>query len=199
LQILGAPPIHRFETAGLLPSEIRRYGGPFFFQRRLEVGSVTSIRIDRFPFERDVNAQNNPPSDTAYATCLEIRRIVFTEGQGVPLDLEFDGLDAEAEHFIAWRIDGEAASAAGTARMRCIDGSVKAERVAVLESQRGSGIGRALMLAIEARATALEMKAVLLHAQVAVIPFYERLGYTAHGDVFEEAGIAHRSMTKLLA
>jgi len=35
-----------------------------------------------------------------------------------------------------------------------------------------------------------------LHAQMPVVSFYERLGYTAEGPVFDEAGILHRSMKK---
>jgi predicted GNAT family N-acyltransferase len=36
----------------------------------------------------------------------------------------------------------------------------------------------------------------LLHAQTSVVPFYERLGYTAEGPVFDEAGIPHRKMSR---
>ena len=104
----------------------------------------------------------------------------------------------DAEHFLAWHVGGGTEVPVGTARMRHVDGKAKAERVAVLESERGLGVGRALMNAIEARARAAGLQAVGLHAQVTVIPFYEKLGYTASGEIFEEAGIDHRSMTKKL-
>jgi predicted GNAT family N-acyltransferase len=135
---------------------------------------------------------------SAYRSCLEIRRIVFTEGQGVPLELEFDGLDGDAEHFIAWRLDETSPIAVGTARLRRVGDDAKAERVAVLESERGGGVGRALMAAIETRAQELGLAAIILNAQLDVIPFYEGLEYHARGEVFEEAGIDHRSMSKSL-
>jgi predicted GNAT family N-acyltransferase len=38
----------------------------------------------------------------------------------------------------------------------------------------------------------------VLHAQTYVISFYERLGYTAEGEVFYEANIPHRKMRRKL-
>lgn len=53
------------------------------------------------------------------------------------------------------------------------------------------------MAAVEdaARAGARE---VVLAAQVAAIPFYERLGYVAECPVFDDAGIPHRTMRRAL-
>jgi predicted GNAT family N-acyltransferase len=154
---------------------------------------MISLRIERIRAEL-----KDTDMGSAYRSCLEIRRIVFTQGQGVPLELEFDGLDDEAEHFLAWRLNQESPLAVGTARLRRVADSAKAERVAVLESERGGGVGRALMAAIETRAQQLGLDAIILHAQVAVIPFYEELGYRTRGEVFQEAGIDHRSMAKSL-
>ena len=112
--------------------------------------------------------------------------------------IEFDGLDAEARHFLAFG-DGEEASAAlGTARMRIVDGDAKAQRIAVLEHARGSGLGRALVESIESHARKEGLRAVRLNAQVQAAPFYQKLGYAAEGDVFVEAGIDHLAMRKSL-
>ena len=35
---------------------------------------------------------------------------------------------------------------------------------------------------------------IYLHAQVDVIPFYEKIGFIKEGDQFEEAGIQHYKM-----
>jgi len=75
---------------------------------------------------------------------------------------------------------------------------VKAERVAVRRSVRRSGIGRALMRALEDEAHARGHRELVLNAQVAVIAFYERLGYRVEGPEFLEAGIPHRAMRKPL-
>jgi predicted GNAT family N-acyltransferase len=128
----------------------------------------------------------------ALDVCLAIRRVVFIEGQGVPEEIEVDGLDGAALHFVAER----QGMAIGTARLRLLHGEAKAERVAVLEGQRRGGVGRALMRALEREAARRGASLVLLHAQEESIPFYERLGYCVEGERFYEAGIPHRRMQR---
>lgn len=130
------------------------------------------------------------------AACHDLRRRVFVDEQGVDEALEWDGLDERAEHFLA-RSEPDGAPL-GTARMRVVEGDAKAERVAVLPRDRSSGVGRALMEALEDRARALGCPRVLLNAQVRVVAFYRRLGYEASGPVFDSAGIDHRAMSKRL-
>jgi predicted GNAT family N-acyltransferase len=117
---------------------------------------------------------------------------VFTEGMGVPAHIEVDGLDGQCGHVLAWSV-GEAV---GTARLRVTEGRAKVERVAVLASCRGQGLGARLMEAVEELAAAQGHAEVYLHAQVAVVGFYERLGYTAEGPKFLEADIWHQTMSK---
>ncbi len=126
--------------------------------------------------------------------CLALRRVVFVEEQSVPPDLEVDGLDPVAIHLVALA-DGRVV---GTARVRTVHGAAKAERVAVPSDARGTGIGRALMRAVEEEARAGGLAAVLLNAQESAIPFYEKIGYVAEGDRFFEAGIPHRAMRRSL-
>ena len=71
-------------------------------------------------------------------------------------------------------------------------------RLAVLASARGSGLGAALVRAIEERATSRDLRAVYLGAQVQVVPLYERLGYVAFGAEFDDAGLKHRHMWRRL-
>jgi predicted GNAT family N-acyltransferase len=84
----------------------------------------------------------------------------------------------------------------GTARLRPYGAGAKVERVAVLPEQRGRGLGRALMEAAECAAWQRGCARLVLHAQLPVIPFYERLGWRALGPEFGEAGIPHRRMEK---
>ena len=154
--------------------------------------STMQPRIERIsfaPIERGID----PPW---FAECCKIRRIVFVEEQSVPAELEWDGLDEIAEHFIALTHPGPDERARGTARMRVIGSTAQAERVAVLESARHLGLGRLLMEAIESRARNRALSRICLNAQVAAVPFYERLGYRSEGDEFIEAGIKHRAMSK---
>ena len=126
--------------------------------------------------------------------CYQIRMIVFVEEQKVPPWEEMDHYDEEADHYLVEDGDTPVATA------RIVDkgeGHGKVGRVAVLKEYRGRGAGRDLMRylldACAGRFTALE-----LDAQIQVIPFYERLGFSAEGDMFLDAGIEHRRMTLLL-
>ena len=74
----------------------------------------------------------------------------------------------------------------------------KAERVAVHATARNRGVGRLLMAALADRAREVGCDEVVLHAQLAALPFYEAVGYEAEGPVFEEAGIDHRKMRRRL-
>jgi predicted GNAT family N-acyltransferase len=135
-------------------------------------------------------------SEEEMADALAVRREVFIEEQGVPADLEIDGKDEEAIHFVAY----DAGDAVGAARIRAYDDeTAKVERVAVVESERETGLGRAIMDVVEDTARAEGYEEVLLHAQAPVIGFYERLGYEITSEEFEEAGIPHREMQKSLA
>jgi predicted GNAT family N-acyltransferase len=127
--------------------------------------------------------------------CQAVRHEVFVLGQGVPAAIEADGRDPLCAHLIA-RMHG---APVGTARLRTVHGEAKAERVAVLHHARGVGLGRALMLELERLAARAGHPTLVLHAQVPVVPFYERLGYRCDGPVFYEADIPHRAMSKDLS
>ncbi len=130
-----------------------------------------------------------------FPLCLEIRREVFVEEQGVAWDEELDGLDPECVQFLAF--DGE--TVVGTARLRVTEeGLAKAERVAVRAAWRKRSVGRALMDALEIEAAKRGLAEMFLAAQLGAIPFYERLGYRAEGPRFLEAEIVHRHMRKPL-
>ncbi|MEN8159417.1 MAG: GNAT family N-acetyltransferase [Myxococcota bacterium] len=126
-----------------------------------------------------------------------IRRRVFVDEQGVARDDEWDEHDragSDTLHFVALA----AGAAVGCARLRAYGADAKVERVAVLPEQRGTGLGRLLMAAVERAAGRCGHREFVLHAQADSIPFYEHLGWRAEGPQFEEAGIAHRKMRKAL-
>lgn len=120
----------------------------------------------------------------------EIRRHVFIQEQGVSPANEFDETDREAVHFLAW-LDG---AAVGTARLYGEGAVARIGRVAVLASARGRGVGIAIMEQALLEARRLGYDEVVLHAQTRVRVFYERLGFQAEGDAYEEEGIPHVSM-----
>ena len=113
---------------------------------------------------------------------------MFVEEQGVPAELERDGLDGEAEHYLA-RV-GE--RPVGTARARRTAKGWKLERVAVIRAERRSGIGLALVRHVLEHAPADAV--VYVHAQESALGFWLRAGFVVEGASFEEAGIVHRWM-----
>lgn len=137
--------------------------------------------------------------------CFAVRREVFVEEQGVPRELEYDAYDATAVHVLAVRADGlplgtgrllHGADAVGKTGGDASVGSLG--RLAVAKAARGLGIGAALVLAVEDVARERGLTAVDLHAQTHALGFYERLGYTAYGPEFPDAGMPHRAMRKAL-
>jgi predicted GNAT family N-acyltransferase len=126
--------------------------------------------------------------------CFRIREEFFVVEQKVSVDLERDEHDCKALHFIALA-DGQPV---GTARAVLGDDgtSAKIGRVAVCRSNRGFGIGKMLIAAIEGSPDLKRVQNFLLDAQTHARQFYARLGYEAYGEEFMDAGIPHRHMKK---
>ncbi|MCU0550797.1 MAG: GNAT family N-acetyltransferase [Leptolyngbya sp. Prado105] len=121
-----------------------------------------------------------------------IRRRVFQIEQGVDAALEFDGLDADAVHFLAY----VGQNAVGTSRIRFLnDYVVKMERLAVLPELRNYGVGRKIVETVLEFLTDKNITQVKIHAQTAVVGFYQNLGFITEGEEFEEAGIRHIKMS----
>jgi predicted GNAT family N-acyltransferase len=155
------------------------------------------VRCGNQAFEIGI-AETAERREAAYA----LRMNVFVEEQRVPVDEELDAYDLTATHFLVREITADSGedSFVGTARLVDKGGAVgKIGRVAIHASYRGLGLGAALMRYIHAFAGDRGFSRFDLEAQCYAIPFYEKLGYAAHGDIFLDAGIEHRNMTLNLA
>jgi predicted GNAT family N-acyltransferase len=124
-----------------------------------------------------------------------IRQAVFQWEQQIDPALDFDGLDETALHLVAY----DNTEPVGTARMRLLDDRVaKLERVAVLSSYRGQGIGKAILQAAIEFLQQRNLAEITLNAQFPSKHFYQKLGFEQHGEEFEEAGILHVQMRRSL-
>lgn len=123
---------------------------------------------------------------------IEIRREVFVDEQGVPIDIELDGTDPACRHLLAFDPDGRPI---GTARMQ---ESGHIGRIAVLRDWRQKGVGARLVETMVGCAREAGLASVDLDSQGHAVGFYERLGFEARGDVFMEAGIPHHNMVRKL-
>jgi predicted GNAT family N-acyltransferase len=124
-----------------------------------------------------------------------LRTRVFVEEQGVPPEVEQDAADATAVHAVA---RDERGRVVATGRLLVRDGRAVVGRMAVDAVARGRGHGAAVLAELHRQAARLGLGEVELHAQLAARGFYERAGYTAVGDVYEEAGIPHVTMVRRL-
>jgi len=129
------------------------------------------------------------------AEAQAIRTAVFVQEQKVPMALERDAADLAALHALARNRLG---LAVGTGRLLAGEGGEPARigRMAVSRTLRGARIGNAMLEALMAAAGRRGDAQVMLHAQVSAIGFYERAGFHAHGEPFEEAGIGHLEMRR---
>jgi predicted GNAT family N-acyltransferase len=109
----------------------------------------TAVRVRRASSKNDL--------EKAFA----IRIRVFVIEQGVPGQIEMDGDDQRAFHFLAFI----AAKATGTARVVMHRGNAKIGRMAVLKSYRGRSVGKKLLRRAIATARKQSAKKIYLHAK----------------------------------
>jgi predicted GNAT family N-acyltransferase len=127
--------------------------------------------------------------------CLAIRRKVFIEGQNVPEDRELDGLDDSSHHYLL-SLDK---AIIGTARVRYIDEKAKIERVAILPSYQGRGLGKKLMqFIIDDVRNNNTIKKAVLSSQVSALSFYESLGFQVCSKEYMDTNIPHKDMQIIL-
>ncbi|MEF2094513.1 GNAT family N-acetyltransferase [Bacillus sp. CFBP9009] len=126
---------------------------------------------------------------------FQIRKEVFVEEQGFPLESEFDDydtLDALSEHILVYYNE----KPVGTGRLRVVDGLGKLERICILEPYRKFGLGKIIIKTLEEIAKKKEISQVKLHGQTQAEGFYKKLGYHTSSDVFMEDGGPHLLMIK---
>lgn len=125
-----------------------------------------------------------------FEQALRIRIRVFVREQGVPAEIELDEDDKRAFHLLA----SIGKRPAGTARIVVHGRKAKIGRMAVLKTYRRKKVGKKLLTRAIMTAKKQGARQIYLHAQVAVIAFYQSAGFRCVGRVFDEAGIAHRKM-----
>ena len=110
------------------------------------------------------------------------------------------GREVQSEHFVAVVDHPSGERVVGTATLFIREDEHKqkigkVQQVCVDKQRQGEGIGRKLMIAMEARGFGeLGLTNLYCHAQLEAMPFYERLGWQSEEREFLEAGIAHKKM-----
>jgi YbgC/YbaW family acyl-CoA thioester hydrolase len=125
-----------------------------------------------------------------------LRMEVFVQEQKVPADLE---LDEQDEHCVHALMTNRLGMPVATGRLLpAQDGVSRIGRMAVSQPLRGTGLGREVLEALMTAARERGDQRVILHAQRTAEGFYERSGFVAQGQPFEEAGIDHITMGRAL-
>jgi len=114
-----------------------------------------------------------------------VRHAVFVVEQLVPLELEWDEMDALCMHAV---VSDPGGNPVATGRL-LPDGHIG--RMAVMRSARGNGIGAAVLQTLMTEAKKRGDRAVMLNAQTHAEAFYQRYGFSREGSEFMEAGIPH--------
>ena len=124
-----------------------------------------------------------------------LRTRVFVVEQGVPAEIEQDAADATAVHVLSRDDTGRVVA---TGRLLVSGPTAGIGRMATDAAARGRGHAAAVLAELHRQAVLRGVAEVELHAQLTARGFYERAGYVAVGETYEEAGIAHITMRRRL-
>ncbi len=126
-----------------------------------------------------------------------LRAEVFVHEQRIPVEMEWDELDAAALHAVAYNGLGQPVATGRLLRHEQQTGKVG--RMAVKRVLRGSQLGRSILTALTDAARQRGDLTIVLHAQRSAEGFYLQAGFLPHGEPFDEADIPHIEMLKRLA
>ena len=125
-----------------------------------------------------------------YVPLTMIREKVFIEEQKVTPQLEWDGIDEKAIHFLVYKDE----KAIGCARAIVIENYMQLGRMAVLKEYRGEGIGNNLIEKAVITAKLNQLSSIHISAQCHAIDFYKKFGFQVTSNIYLDAEIPHRDM-----
>ncbi len=82
--------------------------------------------------------------------------------------------------------------------MNLYDQDLSAEKEYIRESFRGFDIGSKIIQFAEDLISSRGFSKIILNARKVALPFYLKSGYVIQGDEFEEVGIPHFKMSKIV-
>jgi predicted GNAT family N-acyltransferase len=128
---------------------------------------------------------------TLGADATAVRLAVFVAEQGIPVELEVDEADPASVHAVVY------AAGVPVATGRLLP-DAHIGRMAVLAAHRRDGLGGRVLERLVALADERGDPEVELSAQAYVCDFYARHGFVAFGPIYDDCGIPHRSMRRVL-
>jgi len=114
-----------------------------------------------------------------------VRRQVFIIEQKIPESEEWDDVDENSSHVLAF---SKKRDVVGTGRL---EPTGKIARLAVVGEYRGQGVGSAMLIRLVEEARQRGFDQVYLHAQTHALNFYKKFGFVSDEEIFSEGGIPH--------
>ncbi|KJS64866.1 MAG: 4-hydroxybenzoyl-CoA thioesterase [Comamonadaceae bacterium BICA1-1] len=165
-------------------------------QRPRPVPAALRALIEAFEAGQSVLDLRRGSWDTLGPDAQRVRTAVFVQEQGIAPEDEWDAADADCLHAVAYNRLGQPVA---TARLLPAQAGVaKLGRMAVHRVLRGTGVGRQLLSELAQAARARGDRCLRLSAQRSAEGFYQRLGFEALGQPYDEVGIPHIEMQRLL-
>jgi acetyl esterase len=130
------------------------------------------------------------------ALAQPLRTEVFVQEQGVDASEEWDEFDETALHAVLVNTHGHPVA---TGRLLQPEPGVgQIGRMAVARAKRGHGFGAHILQALMSQAQARGDHTLVLHAQRHAEGFYARVGFEPVGEPYEEAGMPHITMQRVI-
>ena len=130
------------------------------------------------------------------ADAAKIRTEVFVQEQKIPAQLEWDEADQGALHAVAYNGLGQPIACGRL--LPHAPATARVGRMAVKRVLRGSQLGRQILQALTSAARKGGVTEIVLHAQRNAQGFYEKAGFVARGEPFDEVDIAHIEMSRVI-
>jgi GNAT superfamily N-acetyltransferase len=116
-----------------------------------------------------------PTTESEFEAYYDLRWKTLRQPWNQPRGSERDEFEGEAIHLAAW---DETGRLVGVGRLHRVDGDCGQIRyMAVDPDQRSHGIGRAILRALEERATESGIREIKLNSRQDAVAFYEKNGY----------------------
>ncbi|MBK9254818.1 MAG: GNAT family N-acetyltransferase [Saprospiraceae bacterium] len=129
--------------------------------------------------------------------CIRLRYDVLRKPLGLEFNIEEISTEYDSFHLACYNNRNELV---GVLVLKPLtDQIIKMRQVAVSENVQKSGIGSYMISESENFASQRGYKRIELHARAPVVPFYEKHNYVCEGPVFQEVGIDHQFMFKMLS
>jgi predicted GNAT family N-acyltransferase len=122
-----------------------------------------------------------------------IRKKVFIEEQKIDVNIDFDDLDKDAIHVVAY----EDNYPVGTGRLINKENIYIIGRIAVLKEKRGNYYGDLIVRMLIKKAFDSGAEFVDIHSQLSAISFYKKIGFKEYGKKYVVASIEHIDMRLL--